>query len=235
MIVFSFSLYGNELMYTKGMIENTKLINRFYPEACIQIYIADDVSQETVAALSALPNVRLINVKRHEGIKNMFDRFLAIDDPECSIMIVRDADSRTHARDLACIEDFINSDKQLHIIRDHPWHNTQILGGLWGIKKYALNKPMKTLIEIWLNDKTSYPKSLDQDFLKDVIYPRLRPNALIHDRIGLYESPTDLTAFRVKIKDALFCGQVHRYDSNGKEYVEFAPHNKSILHRYIGK
>lgn len=92
---------------------------------------------------------------------------------------------------------------------------------------------MKTFIDDWINSKTDYPKSLDQDFLKEIIYPRLRPSALIHDRVGFYEAPTDLTPFRVEIKDALFCGQVHRYDSEGKEYVEFDPDNNIILHRYI--
>jgi len=235
MIIFSFSLYGNEPMYIKGMIENVKLLETAHPDARIHIYIADDVLLETKITLMTYPNVKLIDVQRQPGIKNMFDRFLAIDDPECTIMFVRDADSRVHSRDLACIEDFINSDKLLHIIRDHTWHGTPILGGLWGIKKAALAYSMKTLIDDWIRSKTDYPKSLDQDFLKEVIYPYHRPNALIHDRVGFYEPPADLTPFRVAIKDALFCGQVHRYDSEGREYVEFDPDNNQILHRYINQ
>jgi len=233
MIVFSFSLYGNELMYLQGMIENTKLINRFYPESRVQIYIADDVNHKTRQALLGYPNVKLIDVLRQQGSKNTFDRFLAIDDPECSLMFVRDADSRTHQRDLACIEDFIKSDKLLHIIRDHKWHTVPILGGLWGIRKTALSEPLSTTIERWIGSKKDFPKGIDQKFLREVIYPSLRPSALIHDRVGYYEPQADLTPFRVAIKDALFCGQVHNYDSEGKEYVEFDPNNKKILHKYI--
>ena len=116
MIFFSFSLYSTLDMYTKGMIENVKIINIHYPTAIIQIYIANDVPIHIKNTLLEMSNVRLIYVENKPGIQNMFDRFQTIDDPDCSIMFVRDADSRIHDRDIACIEDFINSDKLLHII-----------------------------------------------------------------------------------------------------------------------
>jgi hypothetical protein len=129
MIFFSFSLYGLIDMYILGMVENIKIINSKFPNARIQIYIADDVTINIKNNISKLPNVKLIHVNNKEGIKNMFDRFEAIDDPECSIMFVRDADSRIHDRDAACIEDFINSNNNLqelvcyamefHLHQDH--------------------------------------------------------------------------------------------------------------------
>lgn len=223
MIFFSFSLYGTLDMYTKGMIENVKIINVRFPNAIIQIYITDDVPLDIRNILSEMHNVRLIDVRNKPGIQNMFDRFQAIDDPECTIMIVRDADSRIHDRDHSCIEDFLNSDKVLHIIRDHIHHNTKILGGLWGIKKNALNEEITTIIQKWISMYNQFYKGIDQRFLAHTIYPLLRSKALIHDRYRFYEPIDELTPFRVEIKDRLFCGQVHRYDSNGIEYTEFDP------------
>jgi hypothetical protein len=223
MIFFSFSLYGTLDMYTKGMIENVKIINRRFPNAIIQIYIADDVPNDIKNTLLGMPNVRLIYVRNKPGTQNMFDRFQAIDDPECTIMFVRDADSRIHDRDYSCIEDFLNSDKILHIIRDHRFHTTAILGGLWGIKKIGLNEKITTIIQKWISKCNQFNKGIDQHFLAKTIYPSLRSRAMIHDRFNLYESINELTPFRVEIIDKLFCGQVHKYDSNGIEYTECNP------------
>ena len=215
------------------MIENAKILAARFPEARVQIYIAEDVPANTVWTLSTIPTVRLIQVQ-NKGIQNTFDRFLAIDDPDCSIMFVRDADSRVHERDIACIEDFIQSDKLLHIIRDHAWHGwIPILAGMWGIRRSALRGPMAAKINRWLNRRqmpyafykgppVKLPKQCDQQFLRDIIYLRLKDTALIHDRIGVMEGEIR-TPFRVPIQDRFFCGQVHRYDASGNEYTEFDP------------
>lgn len=204
-----------------GMIENARLLNQRFPEALVQIYVANDVPSDILEQLKEISTVRLVSVEHKPDARNMFDRFQSIDEPDCSIMFVRDADSRPHARDIACIEDFLESDKGLHIIRDHYWHSTPLLGGLWGIRKSALSEKMATMIGRWLEGKTDFPKQIDQMFLADTIYPLLKTNAMVHDRFAYYETGSALTPFRVEIKDRLFCGQVHRYDSSGNEYTEF--------------
>jgi hypothetical protein len=219
------------------MIENANILSRHFPDARVQVYVANDVPSEILRQLSEIPRVRIVHVSRKKGILNMFDRFTAIDDPDCSLMFVRDADSRPHARDIACIEDFIQSDKMLHIIRDHYWHGfIHIPGGLWGIRKAAMKGTMAANIHRWLNRRQMpasvlgmqgmqgprLPPQCDQLFLRDVLYPRLKGNALIHDRIGTLEGEVR-TPFRVPIEDRLFCGQVHRYDASGNEFTEFDP------------
>jgi hypothetical protein len=208
-------------MYTKGMIENAKILGRHFPDARVQVYAAEDVPNEIICRLSEIPQVRIVRVSRKKGILNMFERFTAIDDPECSLMFVRDADSRPHARDLACIEDFICSDKMLHIIRDHYWHGfIHIPGGLWGIRKGALHEPITVKIKRWLRRNHTTVKSDDQRFLKTEIYPLLKAQAMIHDRSDHIKDAN--TPFRVEIKGKMFCGQVYRYDSSG-EFLEFDP------------
>ena len=206
-------------MYTKGMIENAKILGIRFPDARIQIYTADDVPNDIVCQLSEIPQVRIVRVPRKKGILNMFDRFTAIDDPDCSLMFVRDADSRPHARDLACIEDFIHSDKMLHIIRDHYWHGfIHIPGGLWGIRKGALNEPVSVKIKRWI--RRIPVKNDDQIFLKYEIYPLLKTRAMIHDRTDRIKDSN--MPFRVAIADKMFCGQVYRF-VDSKEIPEFDP------------
>jgi len=220
-IYFSFSLYGSQKKYTLGMIENARILNKTFPNATVQIYVCDDVPNDIIETLKTISTVNLIYISRKEKCLNMFDRFHVIDEPDCDIMFVRDADSRVHERDIACIEDFIKSDKSLHIIRDHHYHRTQILGGLWGICKSVLSEPMKITIQNWLKDKVIDDRGTDQIFLHETIYQLFKNDAMIHDRYKFYEPRSMLTPFRVEIKNGLFCGQVHNYDSNGKEYTEF--------------
>ena len=146
MIIFSFSLYGSNPKYTLGMIRNAEWIPKRFPQSRVQIYLADDVPSDICDRLRSLPSVKIIPVSRKIGIQPMFDRFLAIDDEDCSIMFSRDADSRVHERDAGCIEDFIASHKMLHIIRDHHYHSMEIMGGLFGIRKGALKHKIENII-----------------------------------------------------------------------------------------
>ena len=91
-----------------------------------------------------------------------------------------------------------------------------------GIRKEGLTESMNYIIQRWLSNQTDFSKGIDQYFLQQTIYPLLRSNAMIHARSNFYEGEL-ITPFRIEIKNRLFCGQVHRYDSDGIEYTEFDP------------
>ncbi len=204
------------------MIVNARQIKDRFPHSIVQIYIAEDVPNAVEKELASYSNVRLVHTARRPGIGGMFDRFKAIDCSDCDIMFVRDADSRIHERDAACIEDFIAAtDKKLHIIRDHMYHRDRIMGGAWGLRRGALEKPLTDTIEQWSKSRSTEHYIADQEFLRSYIYPLLAKNALIHDRYGYYREHEQLTPFRVPIVNNLFVGQVHLFDPSGNEYVEF--------------
>ena len=50
------------------------------------------------------------------------------------IFISRDLDSRINDRELAAVHEWLESNKTLHSMRDHPWHTVPIMGGGWGSK-----------------------------------------------------------------------------------------------------
>ena len=54
----------------------------------------------------------------------------------------RDLDSRFSNREHAAVEDWLKSDKAIHVMRDHPLHNFSMFGGLWGTK--LLNKSIRS-------------------------------------------------------------------------------------------
>ena len=165
----------------EGAIINANMINTRFPTARTHIYTADDVPTDIVHRLQAIPSVRIISVARLRERQNTLDRFMAIDDSECDVMFSRDADSRVNERDAACIDEFLLSDKLLHIIRDHKNHNLPLMAGMWGIRKAALDTPMRVLMDTWKSRHDYSRYGGDQDFLRDVIYPKFCSNALIHD------------------------------------------------------
>ena len=41
-------------------------------------------------------------------------------------MLSRDCDSRLNKREKLAVDELLKSDKNFHIMRDHPWHNTEM-------------------------------------------------------------------------------------------------------------
>ena len=81
-------------------------------------------------------------------------RFLPVSDPLVDVTLSRDLDSLITMREVAAVEEWLNSSHSFHIMVDHPGHGKiDILGGLWGAKKppgpktVALDNAMRQLID----------------------------------------------------------------------------------------
>ena len=48
MIIFSFCIYGIGLKYYLGLVENVIIINKYYPDAYIHIYIGKNHDEEFI-------------------------------------------------------------------------------------------------------------------------------------------------------------------------------------------
>jgi hypothetical protein len=51
------------------------------------------------------------------------------------VFCVRDADSRISKREKIAVDEWLDSNTSLHIMRDHPHHNYVIMGGMFGFNK----------------------------------------------------------------------------------------------------
>jgi hypothetical protein len=137
------------------------------------------------------------------GWNAMFWRFLAADSND--IMISRDTDSRLCHREKAAVDAWLESDKDFHIMRDHPYHKTEILGGMWGVRNgllLGLTDQMKMYDTGDFDDQYQ----VDQNFLREVVYPLVKDKAMVHD--PFFENkpfPTDSP----KRKNHYFVGQVY--------------------------
>lgn len=213
MKVFSFCLWGDKPKYKRGMHENIRDITAKFPDWIVFIYYsnAEDVDDFTKYA-----NVRCIKGEYTEN-QLMLDRFKPIDDPDVEIMFVRDSDSRINARDEWCIQEFIKSNKLFHIIRDHPYHVSLVMGGLWGIKRGCISPYLKisNMIRVYANSHPNL-KGFDQFFLNEHIYPRVITSALLHGSLKMRFNE-ELIGIPVHTPHQ-FCGQPIEYDDNGNEY-----------------
>jgi len=172
--IISFCLWGNDPKYTIGAIKNAERAKQIYPEWDVWMYVADDVPDDIIKELEHNDCV-IINMGEGNW-KGMFWRFLPGCDPDVTF-ISRDTDSRLSMREKYAVDEWIASDKDFHIMRDHPYHKTEILGGMWG----ARNGIVKD-IDTWMSE---YEKGdfwqVDQNFLKEIVYPKIKDNCVVHD------------------------------------------------------
>jgi hypothetical protein len=88
-----------------------------------------------------------------------------------NIFLSRDTDSRIEPKEIKAIKDWLKSDKNFHIIRNHPMHKRKILAGLWGCR----NKILVPLFNDYINYISKPYKAnnwiVDEIFLENIVYP----------------------------------------------------------------
>ena len=205
--IISFSLWGNNRVYTVGAIRNAALSLTYYPGWICRFYVADDVEKEIIDILKRFEHVEVVEMGPGEIIKPtnngpsadrawnvaMYWRFYPASESDCEIMISRDTDSRLNSREAAAVNEWLNSGKAFHIMRDHPAHGTEILGGMWGVRGDILAN-----MEDMIKDSDL---EVDQNFLRNDIYPLIKNDCCVHDEYF------EKKPFPTKRKPRLFVGQ----------------------------
>ena len=205
--VISFSLWGENPKYTVGAVKNARLCAEVYPGWIARFYAGACVPIEILRQLRSL-GAEVVEKREPGDWRAMFWRFEAASDSEVEAMISRDCDSRLNAREAAAVFEWMESDAPFHIMRDHPAHCARILGGMWGVKAPLLRE-MNELIAAC--EKGDFWQ-VDQRFLAEVIYPRVKKRAMVHDEFfrGV--------AFPSPRRGLEFVGQV--FDENDETPVE---------------
>jgi hypothetical protein len=175
--LLSFSLWGEDPRYLVGALRNAELAASLYPGWRCRFCCGASVAAETLRRLRAHPHVEVVEMPEPGDWTGLFWRFLAAGDPRVSVMLSRDADSRLNTRERAAVDAWLASDKDVHVMRDHPRHDVPILGGLWGVRNARLRE-IGPLV-------AAFPKQnawqTDQRFLAEVVAPRVREHWLEHD------------------------------------------------------
>lgn len=190
--VISFSLWGDNPKYTVGAIRNAQLALEIYPQWDSWFYIGDNVPNYIVAELVKIPKTKIILKSGDCDWTSMYWRFEA--GYSADITIFRDTDSRLNYREKSAVDEWLNSDKTIHIMRDHPYHGYPILGGMWGFK----NNGKYNLQEILESFHKTNEYGTDYVFLAKKIYDITRNDQLVHDEFfehKAFPKPRDGTEF----------------------------------------
>ena len=168
--IISLSVWGNDPRYIVGANRQYALAKQFYPGWEFRIY-TDDKHK-----FVNLTDANIIEVA--DGTYGMYWRFRAMFEDENNIVIVRDSDSRITFREAMAVSQWLDSDKKFHTFRDHEAHfEFPIIGCAFGYKgKFAT--PVLNLMNSY-TEKLNYYVG-DQVFLKDVIWPLVEEDAMIH-------------------------------------------------------
>ena len=178
--IISFSLWGNNPKYNIGAIRNVELSISIYKDWNIRFYIGDNVPSQTISALEKFDHVEIVYEKGDTNWTALFWRFKAIFDCDADVVVFRDTDSRLNLREKSAVDDWLAGDKTVHIMRDHPYHNFPILGGMWGYRKNS-KYDFKHMLETFCAGEAVDAYGTDYTFLGGVLLPALNDDICVHD------------------------------------------------------
>jgi protein O-GlcNAc transferase len=202
--LISFCLWGDNPVYNIGAIRNAELAKEIYPDWVCRYYVGKSTPTNTIEKLKTFDNVEIVEMDEEGDWTGMFWRFYPASEESVDVVIVRDCDSRLNLREKDAVLEWLESDKGFHIMRDHPAHGTEILGGMWGSKKGVI-KNMKQMIDEFIKGNFW---QVDQNFLREKIYPIVKNNCLVHDE---YFEKKPFPNPRI---DKKFVGQAFDYNEN---------------------
>ena len=187
-----FSLWGQDKRYLSGAQNNAIVARYLYPGWSVRFYVDRSVPEQVIKALSFQGAQVVLAPESLPAAKfGLFWRFMVEDDPDVDFYIVRDADSVMNIKEAAAVEDWLASGKAFHVMRDLPSHSELILAGMWGAHRGNLGN-MGDRVRAHLDGEAKRLNNVttDQVFLRNVIWPIVRQDALVHDDYFDFGNPT---------------------------------------------
>jgi hypothetical protein len=165
--------------------------------------VGDSLPRKYLEDLEAL-GATLIKVSGKEDLTATAWRFNLKELPEAEWVIFRDADSVISKREASAVSDWVESRLDAHIIRDHPFHTSKILAGLWGIRPASFPW-FQGEVENY-NFEDFYGS--DQSFLNTRVYPRIISRSMVHASFHRHDSDGISAEFRIgSSRLGQFCGE----------------------------
>tara|TARA_R110002110_G_scaffold43418_14_gene134896 strand:- start:246 stop:893 length:648 start_codon:yes stop_codon:yes gene_type:complete len=202
--IISFSLWGENPVYNAGAIRNAELAKEIYPDWVCRYYLGKSVPLTTIQELGRFNNTEIFVMNEPGDWRGMFWRFYPASDLNVDVMLSRDTDSRLNLREKAAVDEWLTGDKDFHIMRDHPQHATEIMGGMWGVRNGLLPDMVNMINDYVKGDFWQ----VDQNFLRERVYPLVKKNTMVHDEYF------EKKPFPVSREKDRFIGQA--FDENDK-------------------
>lgn len=195
--VISYSFYGSlKSAYFKGIRENFNGIKSYYPGYIMRLYYdRKKAMEDNPTEFSKLcdmfcsePNFDLCDVNsigRYPDLASLFGmiwRFAPMADPLVDEWHCRDLDSRISPREVAAVNEWVQSGKSYHIMRDNPVHTAYIVGCCFGMSLFDKNRAqMEQDFSDMLPFGNMWLKGRDQAALGFVVWPHAVQDMMAHD------------------------------------------------------
>jgi hypothetical protein len=103
-------------------------------------------------------------------------------------------------------------------MRDHPaWHNLPILGGMWGARNGVVSDINKFISQYQKGDFWQ----VDQNFLRDIIYPIIKNNSCVHDDFDAFNDVCEKKPFPYNRDPLHFVGRVYGgHDHSIQQFIK---------------
>lgn len=176
--LISFCLYNQRPKDVLNAVFNCMLSPHVYPGWLCRFYVDDTIPDFVKQLLQSFKHVEMVQMPRHKGSEAMLWRFYPAVEENVNFMICRDADSWLSTREAVCVQEWLQSGKSTHIIRDHCYHSQKMMAGMWGcdVGKF------RALCPDFLQDMKMFleTESHDQTFLARHVYPLVQNDLLVH-------------------------------------------------------
>lgn len=180
--IIAFSLFGSSPEYIEPAVMNTELAGQIYPGWVCRFYIDGSVPADAVQRLQANgAEIVRVDAAAEQWPGTMW-RFLAMNDPEASRIIFRDADSVISQREARAVAEWEAGGKLFHTLRDAGTHTELMMAGLWGAVAGSVPE-MRAKIEAYVSKPLESRHFADQFFLREQVWPYACQSLSAHDRI----------------------------------------------------
>ena len=132
--LITFCVFGNAPIFRIGALKNAELAQSIYPNWICRFYLFKEC-HDLETELLKFPNTEVCKCSIEGGFHSTLYRFLPLGESNVSHFISRDTDSRLSIREKEAVDQWVDSGKFFHIMKDHPYHYTPefpILAGMWG-------------------------------------------------------------------------------------------------------
>ena len=172
---FTFSIWGDNPKYLQGAIRNVELAEEIFPEWKCVFYYDSTVPKETIDKLSTFKNTIVKEVT--DNSFGAFWRFeMMFNNP--GVILSRDTDSRLSLREKELIDNWLETEYNYMIIRDHDAHyEFPILAGMWGKKNILMDISLKDAMQEYMSVKQYL---VDQFYLRDKVWPAIMNDTAIY-------------------------------------------------------
>ncbi len=215
--IVAFSLFGDSPKYLNGALQNAHELQSSMPGWTPVFYHGNSINSELLLQLEDL-GARVIRVPGVEDFTATLWRFRIFTDfPECQVFLARDVDSLIHNTELKLIEAWLETGKELHVLRGNANHFWHIPAGLTGFRRSSTS--MAALDRVRLQSLGSY-YGVDADVLYLEVWKQKNLSRVVHDLSCFISKPES-----VQVMDFEFPGRVS-FDNNG-DWIEPEPISKS--------